>query len=80
MGTRFDDDAAGQHHDPVGEVQRRLPVRDEQRRATGHHRPQRVVHSGLDPRVDGAGGVVEDEDARVVEDRPRERDALTLPS
>ena len=34
--------------------------------------------SRLDPRVDGGGGVVEDEDARVGEQRAGQRDALAL--
>ena len=78
VGALLDDDPAIEHHDPVGQMQRRLTVRDQQRRATGHDTAERVVHRRLDPRVDRAGGVVEDEDARVVEDRSRERDPLAL--
>ena len=74
----LDDASRVEHDDPIGEMQRRATMRDEQRRATRHDAAQRVVDGGLDTRVDGAGRVVEDEDARVIEDRPRERDALAL--
>ena len=78
MCPGFDHDAAVQHNDSVGEMQGRLPVGDQQRRSTGHDSAQRAVDSSLDARVNRAGGVVEDEDPWVVEDRARQGDPLTL--
>ncbi len=72
--TAVDDD------DAVGQAQGRPPVRDEQRRAPAHQRPQRRVDLLLRLRVDRRGRVVEDENARVGDDRPCERDALPLPA
>jgi hypothetical protein len=55
-------------------------VRDQERGSIGQHRAKTVVHGCLDPRVDRARGVVENQDARVVEDCARERDPLPLTS
>ena len=68
------------HDDAVGEAQRRPPVRDEDRRAVLHHLAQRRVDLLLDARVDRRCRVVEHQDPRVGEDRPRDRDALPLPA
>ena len=51
---------------------------DEQGRAVGHDRAQGVVDAPLRRGVDGAGGVVEDQDARVGEDGPGQGDPLAL--
>ena len=61
-----DDPAALHEHDPVGEVDRRQAVRDDERRASLHHAVERVVDLLLDLDVDRARRVVEDEDRRSV--------------
>ena len=69
-----------EHDNPVGEVQRRLAMSDEQGGSANHHLSERGVDVRLDPRVDRARRVIEDEDARVVQDRSCKRDPLPLPS
>lgn len=64
--------------DAVCEVKRRTAVRHEERRSTLHDHPQGGVDPLLHPGVDGARGVVEDQDARVRQDRGGKRHPLTL--
>ena len=45
-----------------------------------HQRPKRLLNQGLALRVERAGGFVQDEDRRVLENRPRNRHALPLPA
>ena len=73
-----DDPAVVDHDDAVGEPQGRAAVGDEDRGAVGHERAQRVVDGLLGRGVDGRGGVVEHEDARVGDDGPGQGDALAL--
>jgi hypothetical protein len=51
---------------------------DEQSGPVGHDSPQTLVDGLFDLGVDGAGGIVEDQDARVRHDGPGQRDALAL--
>ena len=67
-----------QDGDPVGELERRAAVRDQQRGAPGHHLAQGRVDLRLDPRIDGGGGVVQHEDRRVGDQRPGQRHPLAL--
>ncbi len=73
-----DNAALVEDSDAIGEVQRGAAVGYQERRAALHDHAQ----GGVDPLfhlgVDGARGVVEDEDARVGEDRPGERHPLAL--
>ena len=78
MGAVGDDPTALEEHDPLGQVDRRQPVGDDERRPTLHQHAEGGVDLLLDLHVDGAGGVVEDEDGGVVEQRARDRDALPL--
>ena len=74
-----DHPAAFEHDDAVGQVQRRPAVRDRAAwSGPAMTRAEGVVNGRLDPGVDRAGGVVEDEDARVEQDGPGQRDPLTL--
>src|SRR6266542_3084767 len=75
----LDDLPVLQHHDQVGVADRRQPVRDDERRAAGEQQPQRALDLPLRADVDGARRLVEDQDLRVGEQRPRERDELALP-
>ena len=72
------DPAVVQDHDPVGQVQRGPAVRDDQRGPAAHHLAQRGVDLRLQPRVDGRGGVVEDQQPRVGDQRPGQRHPLPL--
>jgi len=71
------DPAAGQHRDPVGQLERGVAVRDDQRGPPVAAQPG--VDLRLDARVDGRRGVVEQQHARVGQQRPGDRDALPLP-
>ena len=53
-------------------------MRDREDRAIGDQAIQGLLDLVLGLRVDAAGRLVEDQDARVVEDRPGNRDSLTL--
>src|SRR4029079_1351569 len=65
-------------HDLVGERDRTETVGDDDRGPAAHHLTQARPDVRLRCRVDGCGRVVEDEDPRIDEERPRDRDALTL--
>jgi hypothetical protein len=65
-------------HDLVGERDRRETVGDDDRGPAAHDLTQARPDLRLRRRVDGCGRVVEDEDPRIDEERPRDRDALTL--
>src|SRR6185369_8823656 len=53
-------------------------MRDDKCGASGAERPQPVLNERLALAIKARGGFVEDENARVREDRPRNRDALPL--
>ena len=74
----LDDLAVLEHEDLVGAADRRQPVRDDERRAALAQAPQAVLDHRLALAVEARRGLVEDEDARVGEDGPRDRDALAL--
>ncbi len=78
VGALLDDPSVIEDDDPVGQMQGRATVGDEQRGAIGHDPAEGVVDGLLDLGVDGAGGVVEDEDPGVVQDGPGQSDALAL--
>lgn len=67
-----------QDGDPVGEAEGGAAVGDQQGRAARHHLRQGLVDLVLDAGVDGRGGVVEEKQPGVGEDRAGERDALPL--
>src|SRR5438128_11389101 len=60
--------------------QRAWPVRHQEGRAVLHQALDRLQDDGLGPYVDGARRLIEDEDRRVLQERARERDALSLAS
>ena len=80
VGALLDHPPVVQDHDAVGQMQRGLPVGDQQRGPVGHDAAQAVVDGLFDLGVDGAGGVVEDEDARIGHDGPGQGDPLALPA
>ena len=67
-----------EHDDLVGQRDGGEAVGDDERRAPGHHLAQRRLDRLLRRGVDGRGGVVEDEDARVGQQRAGDGDALAL--
>lgn len=78
VGADVGEAAVLQDGDAVGEVQRGAAVGDEEGGAALHDVLEGLVDLVLDLGVHGGGGVVEDEQAGVGEDRPGERDALAL--
>ena len=78
MRADLDDAAAVEHDDLVGVAHGREPVRDRDRRPPLGEPLERLLHRALGLRVERRGRLVEDEDRRVAQDRPRDRDALLL--
>ncbi len=78
MPAGRDDASVVQHDDAVGLQHGGQPVRDDDGGAGRHQRLERLLHGALAFRVERTGGLVEQQDRRVLEDRPRDRDALAL--
>ena len=75
-----DDAPVVEHDDLVGERDRRQPVGDDDRRPVAHDLAQPGADLRLGRGVDGRGRVVEDEDARIDQERAGDRDPLPLPA
>ena len=78
VGAGLHDPAVVEHDDRVGAADRREPVGDDERRSTGEEPAKAALDLPLRADVDRRGRLVEDEDARVGEERARERDELSL--
>src|SRR5471032_2345291 len=74
----LDDHAAVEHHQAVGALQRRQAVRDGDGGAAVHQVVERLLDFLFRLRVDRGGGLVEDQDARIDQQRAGDRDALAL--
>src|SRR5881397_1716407 len=80
VGATLDDLAALEHEDLVGATDRRQAVRDDEGRTPPPQRPQAVLDGCFALRVETGRGLVEDQDPRIGQDGPRDRDALALAS
>jgi hypothetical protein len=80
MGSLFDRATLVHHDDAVGVAHRRQPMGDDQRGAPGAQPGQRLLHQRLVLGIQRAGGFVEQQDARVAQQRAGQRDALPLPA
>ena len=69
-----------EHHDHVRPPHGGQPVRDHERRAVAHQRRQRVLHQQLRLGVERGRRLVQDQQRRVLEQGPRDRQALPLPA
>src|SRR5690348_8642689 len=67
-----------EHGDAVGTLDGREPMRDDDRRAAAHQRIERRLHLALGFRIERRGGLIQYQDRRVLEQRPRDGKALTL--
>ena len=67
-----------EHHDLVRVAHGGQTVRDHQHGPLGHEPVDRLLHQPLRLGVQRAGGLVEDQDGRVAEQRPGDRDPLPL--
>src|SRR5436190_6719017 len=70
----------GQDDDEIGVLYGGEPVRDDEHRAVRHQAVDRFLHQALGLGVERAGRFVENEDGRIAEQRPGDRDALALPA
>src|SRR5205085_5219737 len=76
----LDDLAALEHQDLIGALDRRQPVRDDERRSPVAQGAEAIADQRLALAVEARRGFVEDENSGVGEDRSRDRDALALPA
>src|SRR5262249_59577168 len=67
-----------EHQDAAGVANGGESMRDDEGRAAFHHLGQRRLDSGLGQRVERARRLVENEDWRILEQRPRDRQTLAL--
>src|SRR5262249_36590229 len=74
----LDDLAALEHQNLNCAADGREAVRNDERRAAAAQRPQAVLNERLALAVEARGRFVEQQDARVRENRARDRDALAL--
>ncbi len=80
MGAVGDDPPAVEQHDPIRQADGREAVRHDQGGPVLHEHAQPGVDPLFHLHVDGAGGVIEDEDGRVDQKGPGDGDALALPT
>ena len=78
MRAALDDAAVVEDDDLVGVAHRGEAVRDRDHRPALREPLERGLHRALGLRVERRGGLVEDEDRGIAQDRPRDRDALLL--
>ena len=78
MGALVDDFAAAKDDHAVGPADLRQAMGDQQGRATFEDATDRLLDLGLGFAVDGAGRVVDDQDAGIGQEGAGDRDALTL--
>ena len=78
MGAAFRQLALVEHEDRVGVGNGREAVRDRDRGAVGRHGVERGEDVLLGAGVERAGRLVEQQDRRVLDEGPRDRDALLL--
>src|SRR6185503_15772452 len=78
VGAALDDAPALEHEDLVGRADGREAVRDHEGRAAAPQARERVLDVALALAVEARGGLVEDQDARLGQQRARDRDALAL--
>src|SRR5690242_18591700 len=78
MGTGFTDPALFQHDDLVGAPDGRKAVGDHNHGAVLHQIGKRLLYQHFTLGVEVAGGLVQNQDGRVLDQRPRDGDALAL--
>ena len=76
----FGDTAVFDHGDEVGGLDSGETVRNKEGRATAHQAGGGVGDKALRLGVEGAGGLVKDDEPRAADEGPRNRNALALPA
>jgi hypothetical protein len=77
--TLLDDPAAVEHDQLVHARDRAQPMRDHERGPAFHESPQRLLDKDFALRVQCAGRLVEQQDRRITQDRPGQRDRCCCP-
>ncbi len=80
VAALIDDAALIQHHQPVHARDGREPVRDGNDGASAHQPVELLLDRRLDLGIERRGRFVQDQDRRILEDHPSNRDALALPA
>jgi hypothetical protein len=80
MRSHLNDFTLIQHQDQVGDHHRLNAMRDDESGAVLHQVIQRFADLGFGLRVHGRGGVIEDQDARILQQGARNGHALLLPA
>src|ERR1700736_818484 len=78
VGAAFEDLALFDDQDLVGAADRREPVGDDEGGSALHQEVEAALDQGFGLGVERAGGLVQDQDARVGEDGPGDREPLAL--
>ena len=78
MGSFLTDAAVGQHHDLVHLLDGGQPVGDDHAGSVFHQPGKRRLHRRLAFIVQGAGGLVQDQDGRIFQENPGQADSLPL--
>ena len=78
MAARLDDFPPVHHHQPVGFVQGGQTVGDRDRGAAAHQVVQCLLNFLFGLGIDGRGRFIEDQDARIDQQRARNRDTLAF--
>ena len=68
------------HHDRIRRQNRAEPVRDHKRRPLVHQLLDRLMDQMLALGIDLAGGLIQNQDRRLMKDRPRDAQPLLLPT
>src|SRR5919107_2106131 len=80
MASFLHDPSAVQHNEPVGAADGTQTMSDDERR-TSHQEPaQRVFDELLALGIEAAGCLIQNQDERILEDRPGNRNSLALAS
>src|SRR5437867_7193901 len=80
MGPLFDDSAGVEDENPVRPTHGRYPMSDHEGGPAMHQAGQSLANKRFRFRIDGRGGLVQDQDGWVVHDGPSQGDSLDLPA
>ncbi len=80
MGAARHQPPALHHQDAIRPPDRRQPMRDHQRRPPPRQRRQGELHRPLALRIQRRGRLIQQQDRRIAQNRPRDRHTLPLPA